>query len=202
MPFRAEWRTIVARHAWPPAGLPMDLSPGCLAFLEAWRSYASDPLFREITALDPLWDRVPLIVSSGRTRMCEYGRELEGILQFVTFWRSDGELTHPAVDAEMADLPGPRVRQWGQSVGDAYLRKPAQWITILTVAGFFHPIELLNIVSGPPPRLACSEPTTRAQGSPIACLETFLIVKAPQRVSFWQRSARSWCRLRRPGRAR
>lgn len=175
---------VPARAAvWPPAHLP-ELPPTLESFVKAWWPWSRGTPFREVGADDSLWDSVPLVLESGRRRGSGPAVEIEGVLEFIGFWRTSGELALPAVTAQVIRGSDAVPHDRGQSVRDAYLRKGGDFVTRLTLAGFFPHIELYNLVSGPSSRIV--RPGERSE-PPYAWLETFTVRQGPEPVTTWQR---------------
>jgi|GEM_PF-2839224 len=175
------------------AGVPRHLQ----GFIQVWSEYRTGTAITGLLSADPLWDFVPRI---------DERMERVYTATFVGFWRRSGESAFPAVTTQNTTFRKEnRIVRRGQTVRDAYLKKGADWIAVLTLSGRFEPVELMNLMgsiprsiveSGPGPsreraRLS-REQREQYKGSqfgnpPCAWLDTYCVVQAPERVSLSQR---------------
>jgi hypothetical protein len=107
------------------------------SFLEAWSSYRTEAGIRGLSAMDPLWDVVPRI---------DERMDQVYTATFVGFWSCNGQLALPAVSTcNRSFREENRIVRRGQSIRDAFIKKGADWITVMTLSGRFEPIELVNL---------------------------------------------------------
>lgn len=166
-------------------------------FLRVWSEYRTGTAISNLLSGDPLWDFVPRI----NERM-----EYVYTATFIGFWLRSGQIAFPAVTTQNSTFrKEDRTVRLGQSVRDAFFKKGADWITVLTLSGRFEPIELMNLTHSVPQSIAKSGPGpsrervdfSREQrdeykGSqfgnpPCAWLDTYCVVQAPNPITFSQR---------------
>ena len=166
-------------------------------FLQVWSEYRTGTGILNLLSEDPLWDFVPQI----NERM-----EHVYTATFIGFWMNSGQIAFPAVTTQNSTFRKEnRSVRGGQSVRDAFLKKGADWITVLDLSGRFETIELMNLMHSIPQSIAKSGPDTSREranfsqeqrdeykGSqfgkpPCAWLDTYHVVQAPNPVTFSQR---------------
>ena len=174
-----------------------DLPRSLQNFLQAWSEYRTGTGILNLWSDDPLWDFVPQI-NEGMDRV--YTATFSG------FWMNSGQSAFPAVTPQNSTFRKEnRSVRGGQSVRDAFLKKGADWITVLDLSGRFETIELMNLTWSIPRSIAESGPgASRARtnfsqeqrdeykGSqfgnpPCAWLDTYRVVQAPKPITFTQR---------------
>jgi hypothetical protein len=181
------------------ANLPWPLQD----FLQVWSEYRTEAGILNLLSEDPLWDFVPQI----NERM-----EHVYTATFIGFWMNSGQMAFPAVTTQNSTFRKEnRSVRGGQSVRDAFLKKGADWITVLDLSGRFEMIELMNLTHNIPQSLAESGPDASRErenfsreqrdeykgsqfGKPAcAWLDTYYVAQAPNPVTLGQRF---WSMLR------
>jgi hypothetical protein len=180
---------------WKSDSLNRELPRYFESFLDLWLPFISNPVFYDARADDPIWDFTPEIC--GWSDSGKYGHQgyTYQNATFVGFWHPDGRLAFPAVTTQNVLLTHqPAVMRRGQTVRDAFLRKGAKWITILTVKGDIDTIELLNLVHCIP--MAIKEREFReGHIPPQATLSVYTVVECPPPATIKQWMWSKWRHL-------